>query len=234
VSRPEDARLDPALEPALARLREAAGFVVVISGRDREFLEERVKGLITVGSYGLELPDELSQSGLPERFPAAAVRGRLDSARQELETEPVAGTRLEVKPWGLALHYRGAGPDYDEAGATRLAEEVADRHQLAVHRGRLVLELKPKEAVDKGWALTLVAARLQPSGVVFVGDDLGDLPAWEATRQLGQGIPSLAVAIASAELPREALAGCDLVLSDRTLLVGFLEELVTAAEGGGA
>jgi len=232
VARPEDARLDPALEPTLERLRAATGSVVVISGRDRKFLEERVKGLLTVGSYGLEMPETMSRSGLPDGFPVAAVRGRLELARQEMEATPSTGARLEVKPWGLALHYRGAGPGFDEARVMRLAEEVADRHGLVVHEGRLVLELKPREAVDKGRALSLVAAHVQPSAVVFVGDDLGDVPAWETTHRLGERIPSLAVGIGSPELPGAALASCDLVLGDRGQLGRFLEELAMAAESG--
>ena len=232
MARPQDARLDPIIEPLLPRVRDAIGWLVVISGRDRSFLEDRVKGLITIGSYGLELPKELSTSGLPGTFPAALVRGRLELARAELEAALVPGSRLEVKPWGLALHYRGAGPGFDEPAARRLAEDVAERNELAVQPGRLVAELKPREAVDKGWALAFTAGRLQPSAVVFIGDDLGDVPAWEATRQLGERIPSLAVAIASPELPRGALASCDLVLSDRALLAQFLQDLLRIAEAG--
>lgn len=224
--------MDPAIEPVLPRLKDAVGWVVVISGRDRDFLQDRVKGLMTIGSYGLELPPELSTSGLPGAFPADRVRGRLELAREELEAALVPGSRLEVKPWGLAIHYRGAGPGFDEAGARQLAEVVAERHELIVQPGRRVVELKPREAVDKGWALALVAARVHPSAVVFVGDDLGDVPAWEATRQLGERIPSLAVAIASPELPRGVLASCDLVLSDRALLQQFLVDLLTAAAAG--
>lgn len=232
MARPEDARLDPVIEPLLPRLKDAVGWLVVISGRDRMFLEDRVKGLLTIGSYGLELPKELAAPGLPGTFPAALVRGRLELARAELEAALVPGSRLEVKPWGLALHYRGAGPGFDEPAARRLAENVAERNELVVQPGRLVMELKPREGVDKGWALALTAARLQPSAVVFIGDDLGDVPAWEATRQLGERIPSLAVAIASPELPRGALASCDLVLSDRALLAQFLQALLGRAEAG--
>ena len=229
VARPEDARLDPALAPILQRVKDSVGWVAVISGRQRAFLEDRVPGVMSIGSYGLELPPELSRNGLPERFPANSVRGRLDVARLDLDAALVPGARLEVKPWGLAIHYRGAGPGFDEAGALRLAEAVAERHDLDVQQGRLVIEIKPREAVDKGWALALLAARLQPSAVVFVGDDLGDVPAWEATRQLGARIPSLGVALASHELPRGALASCDLVLSDRALLGPFLEALLEKA-----
>ena len=232
VPRPEDARIDPALEPAIDRLRAAVGWMLVISGRNRAFLDGRLPGLLTIGSYGLELPPELSTAGLPEHFAAESARASLDLAREDLEAVLPSGSRLELKPWGLAMHYRGAGPGFDEGRVIQIANEVAERHGLVVQQGRLVLELSPPDAVDKGWALALAAARFQPSAVVFVGDDLGDVPAWEATRQLGERIPSLAVAIASSELPRGALASCDLVLEDRALLQPFLEALATTAGAG--
>jgi trehalose-phosphatase len=184
-----------------------------------------------LGSYGVELPPELSPTGFPEGFPAGAVRARLGAARQDLEgaISRFAGSRLEVKPWGLALHYRGAGPRFDEAAATSLAESVAAAHGLKVQRGRLVLELKPREAVDKGWAMRRLVEVLAPSAVVFVGDDLGDKAAWEATRDID--LPGLAVGIASPELPSDALAACNLVLPGREALAPFMKALVQAARG---
>jgi trehalose 6-phosphate phosphatase len=229
VARPEDARLDPRLAPTLGQLREAVGWLAVISGRPRDFLLREAPGLLAIGSYGLELPEELSYSGLPERFDAAVARGRLEAAAGELEGRLPAGARLERKPFGLAVHYRGAGTGLDAAALTREVAEVASRRQLELLSGRMVLELKPHEAVDKGWALGLLAARLEARAVVFCGDDMGDLPAWQATRQLGTRIPTLAVGIASAELPRSALDECDLVLSDRSQLSPFLSALLTAA-----
>ena len=229
VPRPEDARLDPALAPLLARLSATVGCVAVISGRPREFLEAQVGSIvpITLGSYGLEMPPELSRSGSPARFDPDAAADHLRSARTTLERLLPAGGRLEVKPFGLVLHHRGAGPEFDEAGATKLMSRVAADNDLDLVPGRMVLELKPHHAVDKGWALGMLAARVEASAIVYVGDDLGDVPAWEATRQLGERIPTLAVGIASDELPAEALANCDLVLPDR----GGLAALLTALSG---
>ena len=233
VERPEDARLEPQLAPLLTRLQEVAGSVAVISGRPRAFLETQLPpGVVIVGSYGLELPSDLSHRGKPERFDATAAKARLLAAQEELEPRLPAGSRLEAKPFGLVLHYRGAGAGFNEAAASSLVSELAARHGLEMVAGRLVLELKPQDTVDKGWALALLAARLEASAVVFVGDDLGDVPAWEATHQLGQRVPALAVGIASSELPADALDQCDLVLTDRSLLAPFLEGLIEAAGPG--
>jgi trehalose-phosphatase len=204
--------------------------VAVVSGRDREFLGARLEGMLMLGSYGLELPPELSASGLPDGFPAEAVRTRLAAARADLERAIARfpGSRLEVKAWGLALHYRGAGPRFDEVAATSLVEAVGGAHNLKVQPGRFVVELKSREAVDKGWAMGLLVEKLVPSAVVFVGDDLGDKGAWEAVRAMP--IPALATGIASPELPAGALAACNLVLGGRGELAPLMEALIDAAE----
>lgn len=229
VPRPEDARLDSALAPLLARLQGAVGCVAVISGRPRQFLQEQTPGLVNIGSYGLELPEDLFRKCSPERFEPRRAQAALARARALLEPVLPAGARLEIKPFGLVLHYRGAADGFDEAAAANLIAGIAEECGLALVPGRRVMELKPHDAVDKGWALALLAARVEASAVVFCGDDLGDIPAWRATRQLGQRIPALAVGIASPELAVNALTGCDLVLSDRSLLPPFLEALIEAA-----
>lgn len=228
VPRPEEARLEPVLAPLLARLRTTVGCLAVVSGRPRDFLEAQLGSLVTLtlGSYGLEMPPELSRRGSPTRFDAGAATDHLSAARAALEPLLPRGARLEVKPFGLVLHHRGAGPDFDELAAAKLMSRVADEHHLDLVPGRMVLELKPHHAVDKGWALGILAAWVQPSAIVYVGDDLGDVPAWEATRQLGERIPTLAVGIRSPELAEASLARCDLVLSDRSLLASFLESLL--------
>ncbi|MDQ6747835.1 MAG: trehalose-phosphatase [Candidatus Dormibacteraeota bacterium] len=232
VDRPEDARLDPALATLLSRLAAAVGWVAVISGRNREFLADRVSGVLALGSYGLELPPEISSTGFPDGFRPAEARNRLAAARDELEARmpTLPGSRLEVKAWGLALHYRGAGADFDSTTTHQAADEVARRHGLKVQRGRLVIELKPAETVDKGWALRRLSRDLSPSAVVFAGDDLGDRPAWEAAGDLG--VPALAVGIASAELPPGALHSCNLVLDRREELVPLIEAITRAAAAG--
>ena len=59
--------------------------------------------------------------------------------------------------------------------------QVASTHGLAVHSGRMELELRPPLHVDKGTVVHQLAdelgGRLRQVGVF--GDDLGDLPAFE-------------------------------------------------------
>jgi trehalose 6-phosphate phosphatase len=96
-----------------------------------------------------------------------------------------------------------------------------------VEPGRHVLELRPP-GFDKGAALLGLAESVTPSAVVFVGDDLGDLPAFDAVATLGsRGVPGLRICSGSTEAP--ALAGrTDLVVEGPAGVHAWIEALLRA------
>jgi len=90
-----------------------------------------------------------------------------------------------------------------------------------------VLELRPP-GVDKGSALTGLVRERSAGSVLFCGDDLGDLPAFAAVRELrAQGVPGCVVASASAESPRVADAA-DLTVPGPDGIVALLTALAAA------
>jgi trehalose 6-phosphate phosphatase len=234
VPRPEDAVLDPALAPSLERLAEMAGYLAVISARDRATLASLVPAyLLTLGSYGLELPESISASGYPDGFDPAAARDSLDAAWHDLDAVVAGwpGARLERKTWGIAVHFRGgAEADYTDPATFAEIKILAEKHRCRAVKGRLVVEVEPPGAVDKGWAVRHLAGALAPSGLVFTGDDLGDVPAWHAARALGATMPTLAVGIRSAEMPASELEVCDVLLEGRGELSGLLGRLLEMTE----
>jgi trehalose 6-phosphate phosphatase len=79
--------------------------------------------------------------------------------------------------------------------------------------------------VDKGAALAGLAAERAARSVLFCGDDLGDLAAFAAVRQLrADGVPGCTVASASAESPQVADAA-DLVVPGPDGVVDLLTTL---------
>ncbi|HEY0937253.1 MAG TPA: trehalose-phosphatase, partial [Trebonia sp.] len=96
--------------------------------------------------------------------------------------------------------------------------------------GRMVLELRPP-GMDKGAALRKLAAERGARSVLYCGDDLGDLAAFAALRELrASGIPGCAVASQSAESPRVAEAA-DLVVDGPPGVVRLLAALADAVPG---
>lgn len=94
----------------------------------------------------------------------------------------------------------------------------------------MVLELRPP-GMDKGHALDLFLAERAARSVMFVGDDLGDLPAFAAVR--ASGLPGVAVCSGSAEVT-ELAARADLVVDGPDGVVALLAELAAAISDSSA
>ena len=129
-----------------------------------------------------------------------------------LRKADAADAFVEEKGLAVAVHTRRMA---DPAGAfERLAAPIAslaERHHLSVEPGRNVIEIRSGD-MHKGHAVRTFVAEQEATGVVFCGDDLGDVEAFEAVRELrgeglvrsfvrGEGLPGLVVCSASTEQP---------------------------------
>ena len=238
VHDPEQAYADRSAVEALGRLAMRVRAVVVITGRPvhtavRLGAFDSVRGLeamVVLGQYGVErwnadgddyvLPPEPSEIvAVTEELPRVLAELRLDEAR------------IEHKGRAVGVHTRTL-PD-PEAAFARLAEPVralAARHGLRVEPGRQVWEIRAP-GVDKGAALRSFVSEVGARQVIFAGDDLGDLPAFDAVRQLrDEGIEGLLVCSASYE--EDALVKIsDVILDGPTGVAGWLTELADALKG---
>jgi trehalose 6-phosphate phosphatase len=125
----------------------------------------------------------------------------------------LAGARIEHKGRAIGVHTRTlADPAAAFAALESPIRELAERHGLRVEPGKNVWEIRPA-GVDKGATLRSVVAETAAQQVVFAGDDLGDLPAFEAVRALrAEGLTGLLVCSASYE--EDALVAISDVILD--------------------
>jgi trehalose 6-phosphate phosphatase len=120
------------------------------------------------------------------------------------------GVLVEAKAAAVTVHWRGV-PDAVDWVALRVAEESA-RTGLVPHPGRLSVELRPPLDIDKG---TIVEQLTEGcSAACFLGDDLGDLPAFAALARLAvtRGLDTVGVAVQDAEAAPEVAAVADLTV----------------------
>ena len=144
-----------------------------------------------------------------------------DVARVSADRGP-AGMAVEPKGLSLTLHYRTRPDLADQVRAW--AEGQAARSGLEVRAAKMSVELHPPVPADKGTALEALAAGM--AAVAYVGDDRGDLPAYDALdRMAGAGVATVRVAVASAESPAELLARADVVLDGPPAVVQLLRGL---------
>jgi trehalose 6-phosphate phosphatase len=171
------------LAPLLDRLSERLdGRMAIVSGRAVDDLRRHLgaSALVLSGSHGAELHYADGRS-IPVSVPPGLAEAR-ESVRRFAAGS--VGLLVEDKPTGIALHYRLAPDRAEEADA--FLEALAERSGLALQRGKMVAELRPRGS-DKGAALRRLMAEPPFTGArpVFVGDDLTDEDAFRAAVALG-------------------------------------------------
>ena len=182
TSRPADGVIE-----SIEALARHGAQVAIITGRTAAAAIElsglgNVDGLVVHGLYGAE------------QWRAAKVTTQPDSAQIERARKPVAkavadtpGTDdvwIEDKRLSLVVHTRqSADPsallETLRAPITAIAADCG----LEVHDGHFVLELR-LPGFDKGQVLSALMAEERPEAVLFCGDDVGDLPAFEIVASL--------------------------------------------------
>ena len=222
-----EARPLPGAVATLLALCGPYGRVAVVSGRPAAFLAERLDlpaplppALRVSGLYGLESLDE---QGAVRVVPAAEQwRDPVETAAGRAEASAPRGVRVERKGLSVTLHWR-RHPEV-ERWARGFASATADGLGLAVHGARGSVELRPPLQVDKGTAVAELAAGF--AAACYLGDDVGDLPAFAALDDLrGAGVRTVKIVATSDEVAPEMLAAADLVLEGPEAALGFLNEL---------
>jgi trehalose 6-phosphate phosphatase len=216
VADPAAARPLPGTGDALRALARAGAAVAVITGRDaRTVLElggfDAVPGVLIAGLYGAESWQDGALHTMPDPPAIADARVRLPGLVAELAADP--GVWVEDKRLSLVVHTRRAAEPERQSAALRPAlAALAGELGLQIHDGKHVLELR-LPGFDKGGVLDKLVARTAPRGVLFAGDDLGDLPAFAAIRRLrDSGRVAWSVVSAGDEVPGEVRRAADLSL----------------------
>ena len=207
VARPEDAYVPEETRGELARLAGRYALVACVSGRPRSEVERMVgvAGVAVVGEHGLELAPE-----------AAAWADRVAEFARGVDWP------AERKPLSVSFHFRRAD-DQEAARAylTRVAD-AAEAEGLVPRWGRMVLEVRPPVAADKGTAVRTLVTRAGVRRALYAGDDRTDLDAFHGLDGLELGVR---VAVGSAEAPPELLAAADLVVDGTDGVLGLLRRL---------
>ena len=233
VEDPTGARPLPGVPALLADLARPFALVAVVSGRPTAFLAEVLgapSGVVLAGLYGLER----ALAG-PELAAWAAV---IDAVVAEARAEAPAGVYVEPKGLTVTLHWRRAPEHRDWVLA--FAERQHAQRGLDVHHGRTERELRPPLPVDKGTVVRALAAEHagQLRAVAVFGDDVGDLPAFDAVGELaapdGRPLAAFRVAAVDAESPPEVAARADFTVQGATGAAELLRVLADAATAAAA
>ncbi|MGA9286520.1 MAG: trehalose-phosphatase [Solirubrobacteraceae bacterium] len=234
-----DAHVPEATRTLLIEISKRYGLVGCVSGRQAATARQIVAigSIAYVGNHGGELlrpgatrpeldPDLTAWSERVREFAARAYTAEVQRAR----------VRSEDKQAIAAFHWRGAP---DEQAAATFVREIAKRAEsegFTVHWGRMVLEVRPPVALDKGLGVTalLQSASEREGGAsvksaLYVGDDNTDLDAFRGLRALvdaGTLQVAVCVAVGSEETPPDLAAQADLVIDGQGGVRALLQALL--------
>ena len=226
---PEDAVLSPRAGTLLEELASRC-HLAIVSGRTLAVLRRKVglPNLIYVGAHGLATWID----GREER--EAATAAYADLARQAIaelaSLRHLPGLLFEEKESGVALHFRLAEqPDAVRAEILRAVAGSPAAAQFELLEGIKMVELRPGGEGNKGAAVRRLAQRLGLGGLIYAGDDLTDLDAFAAVRDLReQGLAGLSVAVRNGQASPAVAAAADRVVDGVQGVEALLEAALQA------
>ena len=237
---PEAATLAPGAREALTRLVAQLDVVAVVSGRaarDAQALVD-VSGLVVAGNHGLETLDEHGLTIHPDAVDSVPrIKQALATIRERVSADPsLAGVLVEDKGVSGSVHFRLAGDR--TAAESRLntwTTELASELDLKITHGRLVIEIRPPIAINKGAAVRRIVDEHGLQGVLFFGDDVTDIDGFVALTQLRaeQGIEGWAIGVADPEARPDVIEAADAAVGGVDACVALLAQIADQLERDG-
>ncbi|WP_298231269.1 trehalose-phosphatase [uncultured Azohydromonas sp.] len=175
--------VDPALPPLLQRLaQQLSGAVAIVSGRALADIDALL-GLPRLCAAGVHGAEWRALDSHVRRIPVPALKVAVAPLQQLCARFP--GLRLEHKPGALALHYRQA-PELEAQCLQAMHDALQRVEGMALQRGKLVVELKPRGASKAAAVRRFLEQRpFQHRRAWFFGDDVTDESAFEAVQAAG-------------------------------------------------
>jgi trehalose 6-phosphate phosphatase len=228
VDDPERARAAPEAIEALADLAGRGARIAIVTGRDAATVVElgglkRIPGVLVSGLHGAEVWHAGQLLTRDEPAGISALRAALPPLLEHVDP----GVWLEDKRLSLVVHTRrAADPERSLEILTEPVTALATEHDLDVVGGKLVLEIRIP-ALSKADAVNSLLNEYTRAAM-FCGDDLGDLPAFDAIRSWAAQPGHIGVTIAVGEVPQVRTAA-DLQLGAPEELAVLLSDLADQA-----
>ena len=223
---PDDAVVEPTVRQALEGLSQEMTLVGAVSGRSAADAHRIVgiDSMVYSGNHGMELwrNNRLEQSPLAQRYSPhiAEVLERLVIPRR------VDGIYVENKGLTASIHYRNVA-DQERVEAELLEEvtEQAAASGLRVTRGKMVIEIRPPVDLSKGTAVLELIKEYKLAGLLYLGDDVTDVDAFQALHDMrrDRGGHFYSIGVRSNRTPPEITEAADAMVPGVDGVLALLE-----------
>ena len=194
AKRPDKATLPPKTRHILTKLINNKCIVVsIVSGRMLKQVKNLIgiKGIHYAGCHGLEM-EKRDETHLFPCFAKTKTQISVIKRKLEIELRSTAGWEIEDKGIILALHYRRVrGKNIEKLRAifSDIVKPYVMRGEIAIGRGKMVLEVRPAINWDKGKYCLYLMDKLRYKDEkitpIYIGDDITDETAFKVLRRKG-------------------------------------------------
>jgi len=199
VEDPKQAHIHPDAPKVLVGLAEHVGAIAVVTGRpvrqavalgDLDDIGASIasagQDFFVLGQYGNERWSARDRRVLSPR-PPRGLASLIAELPEMLRREGLGDAHVESKGLAVAVHTRRLeDPEGAQERLKPLLDRAAARYGLVTEPGRMVVEVRAA-GMDKGNAVRTLKRELRADAMVFIGDDLGDVEAFDAVAELRRG-----------------------------------------------
>lgn len=230
VADPATAMAADGVVEALEALSQNYLMVAVVSGRPVDFLSEQLPPSVYLsGLYGLESSEAAVRSTNPQ---AEQWQPVIQEAVERSEAACGPGTALEgmdVEPKGLSLTLHARRRPNLEADVVDFARKLGLEIGLDVRCAKLSVEIHPPVPANKGTVLRSLVEKSGATRVMMVGDDLGDIAAFEAIEQMALDAEiavAVRIGVAGDEMPAVLAHSVQAIVAGPDEVVELMRELL--------
>lgn len=205
VDTPQKALINPSMRNELLRLKNKFSLLAVISGRSLKDAQSMlgIEDILYVGNHGLEyfFDGEYHLVKEVETY-LSPIQTTANNLNRDLSD--IKGLLFEDKGICYSIHYRECNDkEIVRKKILNSIEKVPESKNLQISEGRKIIELKPPVGYDKGTIIHEIIDKYNLKKIIYLGDDITDLDAFEKLRNLEtQGkIRSASIVVLSNEIP---------------------------------
>jgi len=202
---PDEAVVEPLIKDSISKLVKRFKLVAVVSGRSVEDAQRMldIDGILYVGNHGLEYLKDGKRYIEPD---VVKILPQLKKATEKIQNGDICripGILLEEKGVCFSIHYRQCEDSEKTRKIILDCLKKLEQKDLKVTEGRKLVELRPPIAFNKGSILEKIVSDNNLKKVIYLGDDITDVDAFDKIKELVSlnKVDGAAIAVKSMEVP---------------------------------
>jgi trehalose 6-phosphate phosphatase len=203
---PDKAVISQIMKNTLEKLVNKFQLVGVITGRNvknaKEMLE--VDGLLYIGSHGLEYLKNDKSYIEPE---VEKYLPLIEKVAHDIQTEELSNIKnilFQEKGICLSVHYRNCeDPEGTHRKILDALNELEGLENFKITEGRKVVEVRTKIGYNKGTILEKIVFENEIEKIIYLGDDVTDVDAFNKLKELKKDgkVDGVGIVVVSEEVP---------------------------------